>query len=232
MAEDGVASSLALVPWLAGVESEVIARLARQSRCVNIAAGTVFVHRNQPLTELCVVGSGAVASSLTNAKGKRLVVSTYERGQAFGLNPVLDAQPAVYDSETTEASQLIWIPRSALIAGMEASPALMMAVVLELCARSRDLLSIINDRSLSSGSARVARYLLILSRRHAPSQNQGRMPQVALTQNVLADMMGITRTHLNTELRSLEKLELVRTGYGAIELLDVAGLKSLIAAQS
>lgn len=216
-----------------GVESDVLAQLAKQSRVAQVQIGTTFVHRGQPLRELCVVGEGKVASSRTNAVGKRLVVTTYERGQAFGLNPVLDEQPAVYDSEATAPCTLVWIPRQAVIDAMQVSQKMMIGVVLEICARSRDLLSIINDRSLASGTVRVGRLLLILARRHSLSpMGKSASPSIAITQSELAEMLGISRQQLNPEIRELQRMSLVKTHYGAIELMDADGLERFIAAEN
>ena len=230
MTEAYVVSAFALVKWMGNVESAVLTQMAQQCRVAQVQKGTVFVHRGQSLRELCVIGEGKVASSRTNANGKRLVVTTYERGQAFGLNPVLDGEPAVYDTEATVACTLIWIPRQALIEAMQVSQKMMMGVVLEICARSRDLLAIINDRSLAPGAVRVGRLLLILARRNAPSDKCDVAPlSVAITQGELAEMLGISRQQLNPEIRKLQRRNFVQTHYKAIELVDAPGLERFIA---
>jgi CRP/FNR family transcriptional regulator, cyclic AMP receptor protein len=54
---------------------------------------------------------------------------------------------------------------------------------------------------------------------------------VNLTQDDLAAMLVVTRHAVNRELKHLEQAGLIVTGYGYVELNDIAGLKKIMGQQ-
>jgi CRP-like cAMP-binding protein len=51
--------------------------------------------------------------------------------------------------------------------------------------------------------------------------------QIQITQEFVAEMLGVQRTSITASLQRLASLKLVRTGRGKVEILDAAGLKAM-----
>ena len=50
---------------------------------------------------------------------------------------------------------------------------------------------------------------------------------IKVSQELLGEMMGLTRKTINHHLSNLEGAGLIKVGYGKIELADIAGLKMI-----
>jgi CRP-like cAMP-binding protein len=93
-----------------------------------------------------------------------------------------------------------------------------------LAARVRSLYGMVEDATLRSTRARVARRLMLLARGDATFARDAR-PVVPVSQEALAMMLGVTRQTLSKELRMLVNAGTVRLGYGRIEIVDMRALE-------
>ncbi len=228
-----VFETLMLVPWMATAGASVVKELAMRSQIRQLSQGTTVSWRGQPLHHLIVVAQGGLVTSQTNHEGKQHVAGHMTRGMVFGLVPLLDELPAIQDAIVLEASQVVLVPRDALLDQMQKSQNLMNGAFKLLCARSRHLYELLADQSLQSIQAKVARQLLQLATEYSSrTPEAGEHPSIGLTQRHIADMLGITRQSLNAELKSLEKAGLIALAYSRIRLLDLAALKKISASGS
>ena len=85
------------------------------------------------------------------------------------------------------------------------------------------------DATLRSLRARVAHRLLVLARGDA-TQSPHTRSNVALPQEALAMMLGVTRQTLSKELNALAGEGVVALGYGRIELVSLDALQQLVRA--
>lgn len=74
------------------------------------------------------------------------------------------------------------------------------------------------DRNLPA-RARVARLLLDIARREGPA--------LALTQQALGDLLGLSRVTIGQAMGELASLGLVNSGYRQIKVLDMVGLRAM-----
>ena len=93
-----------------------------------------------------------------------------------------------------------------------------------LAARVRGLYGLMEDATLRGLRARVARRLLALARGDATQSPEPRV-SVALPQEALAMMLGVTRQTLSKELNALARDGVIALGYGRIDLLSPASLQ-------
>lgn len=225
---DVIFETLMLVPWIASAGTDVARALASGSQLRNLVQGSTVSWRGQPLTHLTVIADGQLETSQTNVNGRQHVAGLLTRGMVFGLIPVLDERPAIHNALARTACQVVTIPRDTLLDQMQKSPQLMRGTLNLLCARSRHLHDLLADQRLHSTSSRIARLLLQLASAYGNQDiAAGAHPMVQVTQGSMADMLGLTRQSLNTELKKLETSGVVRTAYSRIELRDLKVLKSL-----
>jgi CRP/FNR family cyclic AMP-dependent transcriptional regulator len=95
-----------------------------------------------------------------------------------------------------------------------------------LAARVRSLYGMVEDATLRSTRARVARRLLLLARGDA-TQARDLRPVVPVSQEALAMMLGLSRQTLSKELQGLAAAGAVTLGYARIEIASVGKLQEL-----
>ena len=105
-----------------------------------------------------------------------------------------------------------------------------LAICRMLAARMRSLYGMVEDATLRSTRARVARRLLLLARGDA-TQARDTRPVVPVSQEALAMMLGITRQTLSKELKALAAHGAITLGYGRIGIESPALLERLGSAQ-
>jgi CRP/FNR family cyclic AMP-dependent transcriptional regulator len=167
--------------------------------------------------------SGAIKASSLREDGKEAILAVLEAGNWFGEISLIDGQPRTHDATALGAAEVLALPRAAFDELM-LRPPFAQAVCRMLAARVRSLYGMVEDATLRSTRARVARRLLLLARGDATHAAQAR-PAVPISQEALAMMLGITRQTLSKELKALVAAKAVVLGYGRIEIASVAALE-------
>ncbi len=139
---------------------------------------------------------------------------------------LIDGSPRTHDATALEALDLLVVPPEAFVQLMR-DGVFANAIAAMLAARVRMLYGLAEDATLRSLRARVAHRLLVLARGDA-TQSPHTRSNVALPQEALAMMLGVTRQTLSKELNALAAEGLVSLGYGRIELLSLDALQALV----
>jgi CRP/FNR family cyclic AMP-dependent transcriptional regulator len=167
--------------------------------------------------------SGAIKASSLREDGKEAILAVLEAGNWFGEISLIDGQPRTHDATALGPAEVLVLPRAAFDELM-LRPAFAQAVCRMLAARVRSLYGMVEDATLRSTRARVARRLLLLARGDATQASEAR-PVIPVSQEALAMMLGITRQTLSKELKALVQAKAVVLGYGRIEIASVAALE-------
>lgn len=209
--------ALMAVPWIAAAGAGVAAQLAEHSRLEWVPDGLTVLSRGQDCSHLMIVVEGMLESSMTAVQGKRHVISHLGPGQVLGLIPLMDEAGAIHDSSAKGTTLLLLVPRADFRRVLAQHPELADQVIRLLSARARNLYLGMAERSLFRLDHRLARVLLRLPR---SPQDQ----HIAVTQNELAELLGVTRQSVNQELQRMEKLGWIRQSRGRLWLTDLRGL--------
>ncbi len=168
---------------------------------------------------------GTIKVSSLREDGKEAILAVLEAGNWFGEISLIDQLPRTHDATALRAAEVLVMPRRAFDEAMM-RPAFSAGVCRLLAARTRSLYGMVEDATLRSMRARVARRLLLLAHGDATQARDAR-PVVPVSQEALAMMLGTTRQTLSKELQALAADGLVALGYGRIELVSVAALERL-----
>jgi CRP-like cAMP-binding protein len=168
---------------------------------------------------------GRLKVSSLREDGKEAILAVLEPGSWFGEIALIDQQPRPHDGTALGSAELLALPRPAFDALMKTN-AFSEAMCRMLTARMRLLYGLVEDATLRSTPARVARRLLLLARSDANRAHGGRVV-LMVSQEALAMMLGISRQTLSKELKALVGQGAVRLGYGRIEIRSSALLESL-----
>ena len=169
--------------------------------------------------------AGSFKISSLREDGKEAILVVLEAGNWFGEISLIDQQPRTHDATAVGAAEVVALPRAAFDDLMKRH-VFSQAVCRMLAARTRSLYGMVEDATLRSTRARVARRLLLLSRGDATQSPEVR-PVVPVSQEALAMMLGITRQTLSKELKVLVEAGAVVLGYGRIEIASAPVLEKL-----
>jgi CRP-like cAMP-binding protein len=214
-------------PWFAGLPS--VDRRALLAGCerLRLAPGEMLFRQGDAVPAgtgafYGVVSGGIKASSLRE-DGKEAILAVLEAGNWFGEISLIDRQPRTHDATALGEAEVLALPRAAFDRLMK-RPAFALAVCRMLAGRVRSLYGMVEDATLRSTRARVARRLLLLARGDATQAREAR-PVVPVSQEALAMMLGLSRQTLSKELQGLQQAGAVQLGYGRIEIASAARLE-------
>jgi CRP/FNR family cyclic AMP-dependent transcriptional regulator len=168
---------------------------------------------------------GAFKISSLREDGKEAILVVLEAGNWFGEISLIDQQPRTHDATALGAAEVLALPRAAFDELMKRT-VFSQAIARMLAARMRSLYGMVEDVTLRSTRARVARRLLLLARGDATQAKDAR-PVVPVSQEALAMMLGITRQTLSKELKALVEGGALVLGYGRIEIASAPALERL-----
>jgi CRP-like cAMP-binding protein len=214
-------------PWFAALPPADRKALVAACERVHLAAGEMLFRQGDAVPPgqgafFGVVAGGIKASSLRE-DGKEAILVVLEVGNWFGEISLIDGQPRTHDATAVGDTEVLALPRPAFDRMMQ-RPAFALAVCRLLAGRVRSLYGMVEDATLRSTRARVARRLLLLARGDATQARDAR-PVVPVSQEALAMMLGVSRQTLSKELQQLAREGAIELGYGKIAIASVGLLE-------
>ena len=174
---------------------------------------------------LYVVKAGRVRVYKISPEGREQVLLIAGPGDTFNEVPVFDGGPNPASVEALEPTVLLLLPKSALLAMVEAQPELGRAFMRTFAARLRQLVGLVEELSFKTVTGRVARILLEQLPISAGGES-GQSPR-RLTQREIAAMAGTAREVAGRALKALEQQGAIRIERGRIVIIDRQRLASL-----
>jgi CRP/FNR family cyclic AMP-dependent transcriptional regulator len=216
-------------PWFAALPLVDRRAILAASERLRLAPGEMLFRQGDPVAAGAgafygVVEGGIKASSLRE-DGKEAILVVLEAGNWFGEISLIDQQPRTHDATAVGEAEVLALPRPAFDRLLQ-RPAFSLGVCRMLAARVRSLYGMVEDATLRSTRARVARRLLLLARGDA-TQARDLRPVVPVSQEALAMMLGLSRQTLSKELQGLAAAGAVTLGYARIEIASVGKLQEL-----
>jgi CRP/FNR family transcriptional regulator, cyclic AMP receptor protein len=213
------------VPYFAELEPDLLKGLAAQVRERKLEAGELILMDGDPCEGLYVVISGRVKVFKLSAEGKEQVLRILGPGRTFNDVPVFDGGPNPGSAAAMEAVTVSLIPKAQILRLVEQQPKVAKAVIRLLASRLRALTLVIEDLSLRSVTARVAKLLLDCTRGHETLVESGAGACARLTQHQIAAMTGSVREVVQRALKTLEKDSAIRLERARVVILDTKTLE-------
>lgn len=212
-------------PWFAALPlAERKAMLAEaETEPVLLRAGEMLFRKGDAGCGFYGVLSGTLKVSTVGEDGREGILSVVEAGNWLGETALLDGLARPHDVTALQACELLAISPAAFARLMRRS-AFARGMAGLLSARVRALYGLVEDAMLCSTRTRVARRLLALARGDATLAPQARV-RLAVSQEALAMMLGLTRQTLSKELKALVQAGVLTLGYGRIEIVSLAALE-------
>jgi CRP/FNR family transcriptional regulator, cyclic AMP receptor protein len=222
-------AQLSANPWFGGLPLRERRAVLAAGEVVRLRRGAMLFRQGDkvPPGQGAFYGlvSGAIKISTLREDGKEAILVVLEAGNWFGEISLIDQQPRTHDATALGPVEVVALPRAAFDALMKRD-AFAQAICRMLAARTRSLYGMVEDATLRTTRARVARRLLLLARGDATQARDAR-PVVPVSQEALAMMLGITRQTLSKELKALVAGGAIVLGYRSIEINSAAALERL-----
>jgi CRP/FNR family cyclic AMP-dependent transcriptional regulator len=164
---------------------------------------TVF-SQGDPAKNVIYIQEGGVKLSVVSANGKEAVVQILEPGDFFGVRSL--GRQAVYaESATTIVpTTVLVIDKDEMIRVLHSEHEMSDRFIANILARNIRVEECLIDQLFNSSEKRLARTLLLLARYGTQDQPPEAIPKIS--QEMLAEMIGATRSRVNFFMNKFRKL--------------------------
>jgi CRP/FNR family cyclic AMP-dependent transcriptional regulator len=172
---------------------------------------TIF-SQGDPAETVLYIKKGAVTLSVVSESGKEAVVAILEPGDFFGEG-CLAGQPIRIGTATavTPTTALV-IEKKEMIRVLHSEHAFSDRFITYMLSRNIRIEEDLVDQLFNSSEKRLARTLLLLARYGKEDKPQGLLPKIP--QEMLAEMVGTTRSRVNFFMNKFRKLGFIKYNGG------------------
>jgi CRP/FNR family cyclic AMP-dependent transcriptional regulator len=186
-------------PIFCDLDPEAFEQLGRYAKHATFKRGTTIYSKGDPGNSLYVVISGTAKMSISSPDGRSAILNLIGPGEIFGEIALLDGGERTADATANTNCEVFIIDRREFIPFVRSQPALAMKFIELLCARLRWTSDQVEQVILQNLPGRLASALIRLTERHKAAQG-GRT--IAVTQQEISEMVGMSRESINKQLRA------------------------------
>jgi len=216
-------------PIFSDLAPDALDQLCRYAQPTSLKRGATLFAKGDPGHSLYAVISGTVKISVSSPDGRNAILNLIGAGEVFGEMSVLDGRERSADATANTNCEILIIDRRDFLPFVHSQPALAMKFIELLCERLRWTSDQVEQIILQDLPGRLASALLGLTeKRKLESANR----TIAITQQEISEMVGMTRESINKQLRAWAARDWLRLEHGAIVVLNADPLRELVEAGS
>ena len=174
----------------------------RQSVEYELAA-KIFA-QGDPATSVMYVEKGAVRLSVLSHAGKEAVIALLDAGHFFGEGCLAGQSQRMATATAMVPCSILAVEKADMVRHLHAKPAFADRFLTHMLTRNIRIEEDLIDQLFNSTEKRLARTLLLLARYGEPEASHRALPK--LSQEVLAEMVGTTRSRVNFFMNKFRKL--------------------------
>lgn len=206
-----------------GLSAEDWAEITSRAVQINFVKGKELLVQGDPGDMMLILTEGAARVSMLTGGGREIVLAYAEPGAVLGEIALLDGGERTASVTATSAGSALQLGRNALKDFAASHPEFAWSLMQQLARRLRTAdQTIETDRAYASGP-RLARYLKRLIRKDSLEKTH----RVELSQTELGNFAGMSREHINRQLRSWEESGVISLEQGRVRVLDTALLEDI-----
>jgi CRP/FNR family transcriptional regulator len=216
---DEILPLLSSVAYFQGVDEKTIHEIAGVAQPGQYDAGQLVLLEGEQAAGLYMVQTGCLKVSKIALDGREQILQFLEAGEVFNAVGVFTGQPNAATVTALEPSQIWLIRRETMKKLLATQPELAGRVIEDLAGRVLHLITLVEDLSLRSVEARLARLLL-------ENAVKGRIQrQHWATQVEIASRLGTVPDVVSRTMRKLAERGLIEISRRAIRVIDREGLE-------
>jgi len=216
-------------PIFSDLAPDAFDQLCRYAQPTWLKRGATLFAKGDPGHSLYAVISGTVKISVSSPDGRNAILNLIGAGEVFGEIALLDGQPRTADATANTNCEILVIDRRDFLPFVHSQPTLAMKFIELLCGRLRWTSDQVEQIILQDLPGRLASALLGLTEKRK-LENTSRT--IAITQQEISEMVGMTRESINKQLRAWAARDWLRLEHGAIVVLKADPLRELVEAGS
>jgi CRP-like cAMP-binding protein len=182
------------------------------TQCVEHRPKALIFTRGDPATSVMYVKSGAVRLSVVSHAGKEAVVAVLDAGHFFGEGCLAGQTLRMATATAMVASTILVIEKGEMERQLRRQPALADQFLAHMLTRNIRIEEDLIDQLFNSSEKRLARTLLLLARYGQAEPSHRVLPE--LSQELLAEMVGTTRSRVNFFMNKFRKLGFIEYNGG------------------
>jgi CRP/FNR family cyclic AMP-dependent transcriptional regulator len=167
------------------------------------ALDTIF-SQGDPCETVLYVLSGSVKLVVLSRGGKEAVIGVIEAGDFFGEGALAGQQRRLATAIAMVGSRIRAVPKQQMVSLLHEQRGMADRFIAHMLARTNRLEEDLIDQLFNASEKRLARTLLLLARYGKPSGTRRVLPRIS--QEVLAEMVGTTRSRVNFFMNKFRKL--------------------------
>jgi CRP/FNR family transcriptional regulator, cyclic AMP receptor protein len=187
-----------------------LAELADRFVYRSFPKGAVIYRRGEPGRILYLVDQGAVKLGTSTPDGREAAYAIMGPGEVFGILSFFDPPCRSADASALVRSRALSLAHEQLRPYLERSPPLADAFTNLIATRARDARELASAAVFEDISSRLLDRMLDLARRFGIPVPGGRLVDLPLAQQDLAEMVGASRESVNKALASLARRRIIR----------------------
>lgn len=224
---DSVLETIRGLPHFGGLDDATLERLADASRLLRPETGALVVHEGEPCRGFFAVRRGAVRVFRVAPDGRMQILHRLGPGATFAEAAVLNMGSYPANAEAVEdGTEIVEIGGATFLALFDTDRRLPRVMIASLCRWLRQLVSRVEELSVLSAGARLARYLLDLP---AKETDRGLVIVLPTSKKEIAERLGITPETLSRQLRRWQDHEVIVSKRDRVILLRPDTLLSIAA---
>ena len=186
----------------------------------------IFLEGEAP-EALYIIRTGKVKVLRHSTDGKDVVLRVGGAGHLLGTVAVFDGGGYPGTAQVIEECTALVIARNDCLTLVNRYPVFALAVISDLGSRLRSSAEQIRSLAVERVEQRIARVLLKLAETAGSDSPEGRVIEMPLTRQDVADMTGTTVETAIRVMSKFRRLELIKTRRGKVVLVELAALQEI-----
>jgi len=217
-----LADAIALSRWAQRLDAAELERARRGLSERTVPTGGFICRQGeQPACWIGII-DGLAKMSSDWVTGKTASYAGIPAGGWFGEGSLLKTEPRRYDVIALRATRVACMKRETFRWLLDHSIAFNHAIIEQINERLGQFIGLLESQRLHDTDTRVARSISIMFN---PVLYPGQNATLAISQEELGHLAGVSRQRVNRSLKLLEDAGFLRVDYGGITILDLDGLR-------
>ncbi|MEP2988545.1 MAG: Crp/Fnr family transcriptional regulator [Parasphingorhabdus sp.] len=214
-------SELGATGFMKGLPESVANGLVERGRSIDFAKGQMIQQRGDPGTEFWHIKSGTVQIGRFSENGDWILFAVLGEGESFGEQAFLGEFPRMVDAIASSDCEIIKIGEAELQHLLETQADAARILLKTMAYTVQQTFDLVEAGRRLSTVERLAQAL-------ARQCGSAREAEINMTQQDLADLIGVSRVSLGKALSELERKNLIVRGYGKLVVSNSDALVQLV----
>jgi CRP-like cAMP-binding protein len=222
-AEAELHAALARSALFEDLGAAALRELAALARRRKYPAGALICIEGESDGTLFIIATGRVRISAGSIGGDERHLNELGAGDLIGEIALLDGGTRSASAVAVDESEIYRIDRATFVTFLDRTPELARGLIKLLCRRVRWMTGLLEASAFLGLPARLARWLIMLAAQQGVAHPRG--IEIRVSQQDLAQFLGVSRQSVNEVLQSWRGEGLVDLGRGRIVVLDDVRLR-------